>query len=971
MQVGTRSAIGGRTSPTLLLCAVLGLLVGLVVVAPTGAEAQDGDEGRDGLPSTALRELVEGARSGGGPSTGEPGSADRVTVEVLHDLPTAEAEAAVAAVGGTVTGSVPGELVQADVPIAGLESLQATEGIRFIRPPLRLGEPVGDPGPLTAGPLTAGPVTGPATTGPAPTTVGAQVAKTNVDDWHVEGHTGQNVRVGIIDSFDRPAWEAAVAAGELPQPRGTFCLTLGIPCDIWDIGIFNDTHGVGVAEIIHDQAPSAELFLAVVYTPADLQAAVDWFIANGVTVVNRSQTAEYDGPGDGTGPTAAIIDHAVDNGILWANSAGNASGTTGSTGEYYRGTWSDPDDNGWHNFSGSDEHMRVLCNFTNGVRWSDWGSADPTDYDVYVWRELSPGVPDLSAPLGVSSDDQGAGAPPLELLNFKLIGRCTMASEYVYVSLKKVDEGDGSSDDVIEAMANQSRFEYWQNPYAASGPIVDSANPGALAVGAIDPAAGTTIASYSSWGPTNDERLKPDVSAASCVWTTVSSCFNGTSAASPTTAGVAAVVKSSGLHTTPVAIGTYLRSIATDRGEVGPDLKYGAGEVILPAPPPAPLADALVHPLSPARVLDTRSGLGAPVGRLGPKASLDLDVTGPGGVPDDGVAAVVLNLTAVQPNSPTHLTVHPADTPRPNASSLNADAFETAANLVVARVGSAGTVRVFNNAGSTHVVADVVGWIDDGTVVGGQHIEPLPPARLLDTRKGTGAPVGSIGPKETLDLVVAGNGGVPPTGAAAVLLNLTAVAPSADTHVTAFPFGSPRPATSNLNPLAGQTRPNAVLVPLGPGGRITLFNNAGEVHLVADVIGFTGTAATDGVVTQGPARAVDSRFALGQVTALGGVVPSGSFTTYDLTPGAGLPAAGVGAALVNVTVTDVTEETHVSVIPGIGVPVGGAPTSSLNLSPGQTRANLVYVPVDADGNVTVYNRAGEVGVIIDVVGWTA
>ena len=44
-------------------------------------------------------------------------------------------------------------------------------------------------------------------------------------------------------------------------------------------------------------------------------------------------------------------------------------------------------------------------------------------------------------------------------------------------------------------------------------------------------------------------------------------------------------------------------------------------------------------------------------------------------------------------------------------------------------------------------------------------------------------------------------------------------------------------------------------------------------------------------------------------------------------------------------------------------------TSNLNFTAGQTIANLVVVPVGADGNVIVYHKAGSVHVIADVAGW--
>ncbi len=104
-------------------------------------------------------------------------------------------------------------------------------------------------------------------------------------------------------------------------------------------------------------------------------------------------------------------------------------------------------------------------------------------------------------------------------------------------------------------MLNGTGIEHWVNPGSASGPAADQNSNGAMTVGAIDPALGTTIANYSSEGPTNDSRIKPDISAAACVesQTFDPGCFNGTSAATPVVAGGAALVLGSGVATHPGA----------------------------------------------------------------------------------------------------------------------------------------------------------------------------------------------------------------------------------------------------------------------------------------------------------------------------------------------------------------------------------------------------------------------------------
>ena len=109
--------------------------------------------------------------------------------------------------------------------------------------------------------------------------------------------------------------------------------------------------------------------------------------------------------------------------------------------------------------------------------------------------------------------------------------------------------------------------------------------------------------------------------------------------------------------------------------------------------------------LTPARILDTRSST-----KVGPGATRELTVTGAGGVPADGVSAVVMNVTVTEPSAPSYLTVYPAGEDRPTASNLNFVAGQTVPNLVVVKLGSGGKVNFYNAGGSTHVVADVVGW---------------------------------------------------------------------------------------------------------------------------------------------------------------------------------------------------------------------------------------------------------------------
>ena len=89
-----------------------------------------------------------------------------------------------------------------------------------------------------------------------------------------------------------------------------------------------------------------------------------------------------------------------------------------------------------------------------------------------------------------------------------------------------------------------------------------------------------------------------------------------------------------------------------------------------------------------------------------------------------------------------------------------------------------------------------------------------------------------------MPLVVAGRGGVPLTGAGSVVLNVTATEASGPGFITVWPGSTDRPNSSVLNlTYVGQTRPNAVLVPIGADGTVNLFTQSGT-HLVVDVAGW-------------------------------------------------------------------------------------------------------------------------------------
>lgn len=371
--------------------------------------------------------------------------------------------------------------------------------------------------------------------------------------------------------------------------------------------------------------------------------------------------------------------------------------------------------------------------------------------------------------------------------------------------------------------------------------------------------------------------------------------------------------------------------------------------------------------LVPARVLDTRDGTGGFSAPVGPAATISPTVVGKGGVPATGVSAVVLNVTVTQPSAASYLTVFPSGTTRPDTANLTFVPGQTVPNLVVARVGADGKVSVYNNAGSTHVIFDVLGWFSDASGPAGGRFNPLAAARILDTRTGTGGFSAPVGPGATIAPTVAGRGGIP-SGASAAVLNVTVTQPTAAaSYLTVFPTGAPRPNTANLTFVAGQTTTNLVVAKVGTDGKVSVYNHAGNSQVIFDVVGWFSTADRDEPGARysplRPSRILDTRIGTGGFSA---PVGAGATISPKVTGVGGVPATGVSTVVLNVTVTQPTAASYLTVFPA-----GAARPNTANLTfgAGQTVTNLLMAKVGADGKVSVYNQAGTSHVIFDVVGW--
>jgi outer membrane protein assembly factor BamB len=213
-------------------------------------------------------------------------------------------------------------------------------------------------------------------------------------------------------------------------------------------------------------------------------------------------------------------------------------------------------------------------------------------------------------------------------------------------------------------------------------------------------------------------------------------------------------------------------------------------------------------------------------------------------------------------------------------------------------------------------------------------------------------------------LQVTGRGGVPTT-ATAVVLNVTAVTPAAGGYLTAYPAGDARPTASNVSFARGVTTAGRVVVSLGTGGRVSLFNGStGSTHLLGDLAGYVvGSAGprvgSSGFVPMVPRRLLDTRVA-------GAVQPGRDSLLLDADGVAGLPTTGVTALALNVTVVGEHVPGYLTTYPDDRPRPS---VSDVNFAAFETAANLVVVKPSETGDIALYSSTPYARVVVDVTGY--
>lgn len=388
---------------------------------------------------------------------------------------------------------------------------------------------------------------------------------TDVKQWHDSGRLGAGVKVGVIDLGFKDY--KALLGTDLPP--STDVVAWGKS----SLGAEDSTterHGTAVAEVVHDMAPSAQLYLARIANEAEFAQAVDWMVANGVDVINASLIWPGVGILDGLGPINKIVDGAVQRGVFWANAAGNhrLNHWSGDWNPYQTSTQLFPNNLNVARFYASSGEL-----ITGSLTWNDgWGDADQ-DFDLYLlyWNGSSW---DWVAWSENYQDGVGGNDFPAEHVRY----RAPATGVYGWV-IYKHDATEVVNFDLLCGHQLEDAVQV-----AARSLVVpaDNRSAGMMAVAAVH--SDSTLAQYSSAGPTRDGRLGIDLTAPSGCDTAgyAPAPFYGTSASSPHVAGAAALMLESYPQLSAADLEDRLKSSALDMAAAGPDTDTGAGRLTLP-----------------------------------------------------------------------------------------------------------------------------------------------------------------------------------------------------------------------------------------------------------------------------------------------------------------------------------------------------------------------------------------------------
>ena len=380
------------------------------------------------------------------------------------------------------------------------------------------------------------------------------VSKTFADRFHCRGVTGKGLHVGVVD-IGFSYWDKAELDGELPKSAG-------------NPNNSNSYHGTACAEVVADMAPEVTIHPLMHSSLAKLEYFVKTDLKkSGITVISRSLSSTGGGFGGTTGAWCDLAKKVNAAGVAWVNSAGNYGG-----GRYWSGTFTDADNDGWHDFAPGLEvnsfKLSSTDTITIGLTWNDYPHT-AENYDLYVYRYDNGKWVNYYSRKTTQSGTQ----EPKEYMK-----KTSPAGTYGMAIYRKKGTKAGMNLRAFKYDGGGS-FKYYQR-HRSMNTAAECKE--VIAVAAVPQAVFFTgpQSSSSSQGPTLDGRTKPDVAAPTYVRTSVKSSFSGTSAAAPHVAGaIALYMQATGKGALEAA--KLMVQDAIPMGHPNPNNIYGNGRLAL------------------------------------------------------------------------------------------------------------------------------------------------------------------------------------------------------------------------------------------------------------------------------------------------------------------------------------------------------------------------------------------------------
>ena len=392
---------------------------------------------------------------------------------------------------------------------------------------------------------------------------------------------GDGVKVGVIsDGADH--WDNVNDSGDLP---GTITVD--------NIRSGSGDEGTAMMEIVYDLAPGVDLYFSGPADSDDMQDSIDWLIGQGCDII-VDDLSFFDQPMFEDGPVAEAALDAIGDDVVYVTSAGNYGDT------HYQADYSDAGD-GTHLFAAGQNYFPfVLGGYSSGYgffQWSDEWGASSNNYDLYLYQYSGGNW----VPVASSTTVQNGDDDPSEAISVTNSNAGSVLLAWV------VDKASGSDRELeLYTVGNVAAY---QPALVVPGDSVfgHAAADGVIAVGAIgandpydpyysDDPDHENIKPYSSQGPstiytnfstqTSTERDGLDVAGIDGVWTKANDLgffgeedvpFNGTSAAAPHIAAIAALLKEIDPSLTPSEVVDLIGDNAVDLGTTGYDDVFGNG----------------------------------------------------------------------------------------------------------------------------------------------------------------------------------------------------------------------------------------------------------------------------------------------------------------------------------------------------------------------------------------------------------